>query len=38
MQPMAVDSSYIAWIATGVLSRFFIMGIIIACILYKKSY
>ena len=38
MQPMAVDSSYIAWIATGVLSHFIIMGIIMACILYKKRY
>ena len=38
MQPMALAINHITWIATGVLSHFFIMGIIIACILYKKRY
>ncbi|XP_010806972.1 UL16-binding protein 3-like isoform X2 [Bos indicus x Bos taurus] len=36
MQPMAPDSSYIAWIATGVLAGFVMTIIIIACIRYKK--
>ena len=38
MQPMAPDSSYIAWIATGVLAGFVMTIIIIACIRYKKRY
>ncbi|XP_055391915.1 UL16-binding protein 1-like isoform X2 [Bubalus kerabau] len=36
MQPMALDSSYIAWIATGVLAGLVITIIIIACICCKK--
>ena len=38
MQPMALDSSYIAWIATGVLAGLVITIIIIACICCKKRY
>ncbi|XP_043312783.1 UL16-binding protein 1-like isoform X2 [Cervus canadensis] len=36
VQPTATAISHIAWIAPVVLTSFVIMGIIIACILYKK--
>ena len=37
MQPMAPDSSYIAWIATGVLASLVII-IVLAYIHYKNRY
>ncbi|XP_069454819.1 UL16-binding protein 2-like [Ovis canadensis] len=36
VQPTATASNHISWITTGVLTSFVIMGIIIACIHYKK--